>query len=479
MEKEDVELSRKQPNRLQVCNSVLEKVMHVCQPQTPTQTVTLFSLGMICGISLFILLLFISKNDMLLRYVVEENVAYIDGVPVEVHIEHDSQFLPPAETTPSNFDDVDLKLFWSVWQQIETTYIPKTNNVTTQHPTNNPPTRRDLVYGAIKGLTQATNDTYTNFFISNKVNDITSQLIDGTYIGIGAYVDIREGELVVVKPINNGPAEHAGIRRNDIILEIDGVPSRAYNLTEVLHVLEGQKGSKVALSLYRPATKTYFNTYITRSEIQRTSVEAFVQDGVYIIDISSFNTHTLPELRNALTQYRNTKNIRHMILDLRENPGGSLGVVVSAAGQFIPAGSTVLYEYTGSDALKAYKSQTAYFTKEDIPQITIVVDSATASSAEIFASSLRDHGVADIVGLPTFGKGSVQTLKKIQDTETGRSMLLKITTAHWLPPSKISIEKKGVIPDVDYTFAVKEIEREGKDPEPFILEKAIHHIKQK
>ena len=155
--------------------------------------------------------------------------------------------------------------FWDVWEHIETFYVPQPAQYSPEGTKGKEkPDRADLVHGAINGLTKATGDTYTNFFLPKDAKDFESQVIDGEVEGIGTYITITDERLVVVKPIAGGPAMKAGLRTDDIILTIDGVPSSTYNLSEAADAIRGPRGSNVLLTIYRPILDETFDVTVTR-----------------------------------------------------------------------------------------------------------------------------------------------------------------------------------------------------------------------
>ena len=209
------------------------------------------------------------------------------------------------------------------------------------------------------------------------------------------------------------------------------------------------------------------------------TIETSIRDGVFIIRLSTFTRQTPEAFQNALLEYNDAARagtVDRIILDLRGNMGGILSVAVYLAGLFLPEQTPVLYEYTGSDTLKAYRTETPPITKGQGPIMTVLVDGASASASEILAAALKHYGVADVVGTRTLGKGSIQALKAIGDTS-----LLKITVAHWLTPAKISVGGTGITPDVDYFDEAKEeLEKNPDlDVEEYLLKRALEHIRSR
>ena len=395
-------------------------------------------------------------------------VPRIDGVPIQIEEEVDTSFRRPARfIAPDDFHDVDFSEFWQVWQYIEKDFVPQPEKndqgVYAQNTDAPGVSRDDLVTGAIKGLTLATEDRYTNFFLPKDAKDFEEEVIEGEIDGIGAYLTVDEdGVLEVVKPIEGSPAEQAGLRAGDIITAIDGTDSSRFNLSEAASSIRGPRGTTVTLGIYRSVTDETFDVTITRGRVEIPTVETEVREGVFIIKLSTFTKLTPQAFRVALQEFvasANEGGPTRMLLDVRGNMGGILSVSVYIAGLFLPADSPVLYEYSGTERLKVYRTNKPAFKDGVTPIMTVLTDGATASAAEILAASLRYYGVADIVGIPTLGKGSVQAIKPVGDDDA----LLKITIAHWLTPAKESISGDGIIPDANYEEELKSLYKEDSD----------------
>ena len=476
--------SKKQMN-LRQCVSGLYRVAKACQPRSVAGTIGILLFGMFLGISIFFGFLYISKNSALLQLLTGNGTLRVNGVTIRVEEEIDPLFSTSRtnEIVPNDFQDIDFDDFWQVWRYIENSFVPPPEKVTGGIATEgeNPLTRETLTTGAIKGLTTATKDKYTNFFLPKDASDFKNEVLHGEIDGIGAYLTINEdGIMEVVKPIKNAPAERAGLRAGDLITTIDDVDSAEYNLSEAVNNIRGLRGTTVVLGIYRPVTEEEMEIAIVRDRVEIPTAETEIRDGVFVITLSTFTELTPRAIRGALEEFvtvANSGGPNRILLDLRGNMGGILSVSVYVAGLFLPEDSPVLYEYAGNEKLKVYKTTQPAFRNNVKPKMTVLVDGATASAAEILAAALRHYGIADIVGTKTLGKGSVQEIKPVGDD----GALLKITVAHWLTPAKESIGDIGVIPDTDYTEELEALYEENQeaDIDEIALKKAITHLRQK
>ena len=474
---------KQQRAMLRRCIARLHQVAASCRPRTITGTIGLLFVGALLGITLFLGFVYFTKNTTLVHLLAGGSVLEFHGVPLHIEKEVDYSFARPP-SSPDEFSSVDLANFWRVWHHIENDFVPKpekNDGGLSAVDTAGGLTHDDLLNGAIKGLTFATEDPYTNFFQPKDALEFEHEVIDGEIQGIGAYLSIDEDDLLeVVKPISGGPADLAGVRAGDIILSVDGVSSSRYNLSEAASVIRGPAGTIVLLELYRSVTKDTFEVSIVRGKVEVPTVETEVRDGVFIITLSTFTRITPKAFRVALEEFVSLANAggpNRLVLDLRGNMGGILSVSVYIAGLFLPERSTVLYEYSGTENLKVYKTDKPAFVGGVVPKMTVLVDGATASASEILAAALRHYGIADIVGGKTLGKGSVQTVKSVGASNA----LLKITTAHWLTPGKESIGDEGIVPDVDYSEELEALYKEDQDADisEIALQKAIAHLKSK
>lgn len=474
---------KKQRAMLRQCILRLHKVIAACKPRTIGGTLALLFFGAIIGVVALLSFVYITKSNVLTHLVPGTNTAQIDGVSIRVEEEIDPSFGKPlVRSAPDNLRDVDFQKFWEVWQYIENDFVPppEKNDGGVSIDTEYGVTREDLVNGAVKGLTFATKDRYTHFFLPKDATNFENEVIKGEIDGIGAYLSIDDnGALEVVKPIEGGPAALAGLRAGDIIVTIDGVDSARFNLSEAASNIRGLHGTVVTLGIYRSITDGTFDISITRGRVEIPTVETEIQDNVFIIKLSTFTKLTPDAFREALKEFVASANAggpNRLLLDLRGNTGGILSIAVYIAGIFLPEDSPVLYEYSGTEKLRVYRTNKPAFKNSVIPTMTMVVDGATASASEILAAALRHYDIADIVGTQTLGKGSVQAIKSV-----GEEALLKITIAHWLTPAKESIGNIGIAPDVDYEKEIKEILRGDSETDisKFVLKKAIQHLKNK
>ena len=473
---------KKQRVLLKRCISKLREVSAACRPRTAVGTFLLLLLGALLGIGVFLGYMRYTKNTALIDLFVHNRVVKIGGVPLRIGEEIDPSFSRPAP--PADFRSLDLSGFWEVWQHIERDFIPKPKESDSEESVSRPGssvTREEMLYGAIKGLTLATEDPYTNFFVPEDALDFENEVIEGEIEGIGAYLTINDDDLLeVARPIPEGPADISGLRAEDIIVAIEGVSSSKYNLSEAARVIRGPAGTTVLLEIYRPVSKETLEVSIVRGAVKIPTVETEVRDGVFIITLSTFTKQTPQAFREALEEFVAGANVGgpdRLLLDMRGNMGGILSVSVYIAGLFLPENSVVLYEYSGSEHLKVYRTDKPAFRGGVLPTMTVLVDGATASASEILAAALRYYGVADVIGRGTLGKGSVQAIQPIGTDDA----LLKLTIAHWLTPEKKSIGDDGLAVDVDYSDEIEDLLKEDSETDisDVVLRKAILHLKSK
>ena len=472
----DIEYTEKKPSTFkEAYKRCAKRILGICTSEA-LFTPIVFLLGCIVGIVLFVGVFFVNWN--LVRDAIEDR--FVNATfSSNTYPFSDALTLPskPESVEEEPLRDVDLEEFWNVWTLLKTDYIPDP-----EKKEEEPITQETMLHAAIEGLTRSVKDPYTSFLPPEDAKEFRNEIVNGNIDGIGAYIKQEDGVLTIARPLKDSPADKAGILPGDIVTHIDGVDIRDENLFKATNRIRGPRGTDVVLTIIRATEIKPIDITITRAKIVIPSVETEIRDGVYIITVSSVTKRTTNDLRKALISFVDSqKEASRILLDLRSNPGGILDGAVSVAGFFLPEDSVVLYEYEGDkENLKTFRTKGSIFTNDRVPKMTILVDRATASSAEIIAAALRYHGIADIVGTPTHGKGSVQTLKGV-----GGNALLKITTAHWLTPEKESITKDGVVPDVDFTEEIEKLIREAvatdtrADINEYELERAIEHLKNK
>jgi carboxyl-terminal processing protease len=296
-----------------------------------------------------------------------------------------------------------------------------------------PNSDKEVYKGAIPGMLR-TLDPHSNFF-DPKDYQLLREEQRSRYYGVGMTVQPRNGKTVVVAPFPGSPAYKAGMRPGDVILTVDGKSTDGLSTTEVADLLKGARGTQVTVAVSREGVSDPISFSVTRDEIKRDSVQdAFwVKPGVAYVKILSFAETTSAEL-NANLRRLGEDNLKGLILDLRGNPGGLLNEGVAVAGRFLPKGSLIVSHHGRSSPEKPYYAKDGNQGR-NYP-IVVLVDSRSASAAEIVSGALQDHDRAWILGETTFGKGLVQTVYPLA-ASTG----LALTTAHFYTPSGRLIQR--------------------------------------
>ena len=313
-----------------------------------------------------------------------------------------------------------------------------------------------LSEGAIKGMVEALDDPYT-VYLDAETYQLSLSSLEGEFEGIGAEVAVRDNQLVIIAPIANSPADKAGIRAGDRILEIDGKPTSEMSLVEAVLLVRGPKGTSVRLLILHQDETEPEEIVIVRAEIELTSVRFEMRQDIAYVNITHFSEGTDEELSPVLDSI-SREAATGIILDLRSNPGGVLPAVVDVASHFLKEGIIVdVVDNQGNHTIITVNHKEA---TTDLP-LVVLVDSYSASGSEVLAGALQDYGRATIAGTRTFGKGSVNILRQLEDGSG-----LYITTARWLTPSGRLIEGEGICPDY-------EPELEGED----VIQWAIDYLK--
>jgi len=296
---------------------------------------------------------------------------------------------------------------------------------------------------AVEGLVSELHDPHSTY-MTPKLLASLSERTSGRYVGVGAQIDVRDGWMTVISPLPGGPAHDAGIQTGDRIVEVDGKPMRGLALDEAQKVLRGEPGSVVRLTIERPAVATRLKFAITRREIRVRSVQRamMLRDGVGYVALTIFSEASAPDLRRAIDSLRGA-GMRTLLFDLRGDPGGLLDQGVGVADLFLNAGQRIVsMRGRTPDATQTFDDR-APQAWPDLP-VAVIVDSNTASAAEIVAGALQDHDRAVVLGSPTYGKGSAQNVFRV-----GNGGGVKLTTALWYTPSGRSINRSHPNPDDD------------------------------
>lgn len=351
--------------------------------------------------------------------------------------------------------DVDFNLFWQVWDKLKEKYVDKDKL-----------NEKEMFYGAIKGMVAAAGDPYTVFMNPVTAQEFSDDLA-GTFEGIGAEIGIKKDILTIIAPLPDMPAEKAGLKAGDKVYAIDGVSTAGIAIDEAVNKIRGPHGTEVTLTISRDGMEKAKDVKIKRDVIIVKSVKTEMRkDNIFVVIITNFNDDTL-DLFNKATNEIAAKKPKGIILDLRNNPGGYLDTAVEIASEWVEEGVIVSEKFSeekkddylarGRARLKDYKT-------------IVLVNQGSASASEIVAGALQDSGKAKIVGMQTFGKGSVQTLDEMPDGSS-----VKITVAKWLTPNGNCINETGIKPDVEIDLTEEDYNA-SKDPQ---MDKAVEMLNAK
>ncbi|MCC6499728.1 MAG: S41 family peptidase [Anaerolineales bacterium] len=367
-----------------------------------------------------------------------------------------NNFIPPdvsvapeqESATPADVQALFVP-FWEAWNIVHTQYVDR------------PLDDIALMRGAIRGMMDAVGDKQT-YYMGPLVYESATSTLSGEYEGIGAYVDTDGEYLTIVSPIEGSPAEAAGLRPGDQIVAIDGVDMTGTSPEEARQKVLGPAGTTVTLTVKREGEEEPREFAITRAKITIPSVTGKILDNnIAYVDINQFGDNTTRELDAVLNELL-AQNPSGVIIDLRNNPGGYLQTSVEVASEFIDEG-VILYEQYGDGTRDEYKAL-GNGRATDLP-IVVLVNEGSASASEILAGALQDYGRATLVGVQSYGKGSVQRWIPL----SGENGAARVTIAKWLTPKERAIDGVGLTPDVIVELTEDDLAN-NRDPQ---LDKAV------
>jgi carboxyl-terminal processing protease len=341
------------------------------------------------------------------------------------------------EGTPAELDD-QFAVFWDVWGLVHSEFYH-----------TEPLDQQRMVYGSIRGMLAALGDDYT-LFQEPEAAERSHESMQGSFEGIGVYMNFVENEVIVERPIKGSPAMKAGLQSGDIIVSVDGTDlapllaeKQEHEATDaVAKLIRGPKGSVVNLSIRRPPETTPFDVSIVRDEVPLISVHAqMLNERTAYIQLTEFKASTTQELDEALRQLL-PQQPAALVLDLRNNPGGLLTTAQEVLGRFYEG--VALYEEMSDGSEETFHTISAPQDVRafDIP-LLVLVNGNSASASEIVAGALRDmRPNTTLLGETTFGKGSVQNIHRLSDGSS-----VRITIAHWFTPNRDEIHKIGITPE--------------------------------
>jgi carboxyl-terminal processing protease len=355
---------------------------------------------------------------------------------------------------PEALEDIDFQAFWNVWKMVKERYV--------EQPTSDV----DMFYGAVAGMVGSLQDPYSVFFDPEFAEKFSNELA-GEFEGIGAEIGIKKDLLSVIAPLAGTPAEKAGLQSGDRILAIDGVDTTGMLVEDAVTRIRGPKGTQVKLLITREGLKEPKEVVITRATIVIQSVkwETKTVKGKRIgkIILSHFSENTEAKFNEAVRAIL-LEDPDALILDLRNNPGGFLDTAVAVGGEWISKDTIVVEKFSDGQS-KNYPSD-GLARLAHLPTV-VLVNGGSASASEIVAGALQDGGKAVLVGEKTFGKGSVQDYVEFDDGSA-----LKLTVALWLTPKGRTINKEGILPDVEVALSPEDYDAD-KDPQ---LDKAFETL---
>ena len=319
--------------------------------------------------------------------------------------------------------------FWKAWDLARDEYVEPSAVVPNK-----------MIDGAIEGMLDSLGDNGHTRYMSAEDARAEREELSGRFEGIGAYIDVKDGQPLIVQPIEGSPAEQAGLKPNDTILKINGEDVHGVTIAQLRSKVRGPAGTTVTLTVQHTGETQPVDITITRAEIKSPSVTwRLLSNQVALVHLSQFAERSSDEIKQALTDAR-AQGAKAIVLDLRNNPGGYVNELVGVASQFLPADTTVLIEQNRAGERTPYKTS-AGGVAIDLP-LVVLVNNNSASSAEILAGALQDSRRARLIGEPTFGTATV-----LRTFNLNGGAQLRIGTTQWLTPNGQVVRGKGIQPD--------------------------------
>ena len=339
---------------------------------------------------------------------------------------------PPSDVEPDNFS-----FFWQAWDTVHKNFVDQ-DALDDQM----------LTYGAIRGMVQSLGDEGHTSFLTPEERERQTTELSGTFSGIGAQLGVRDQLPVIVAPFDGSPADQAGVKAGDIILEVDGEDVTSLALNDIVAKIRGPEGTEVTLSLLRPDENRSVEVTITRGEIKVPAASWAMIPGttIALIRLSQFTANAEANIVASLEEAE-AAGATAMVLDVRNNPGGLLEQAVNVTSQFLSDGDVLLEEDANGNR-KAYAVK-AGGKGTELPMV-VLINGGSASSSEILAGAMQDHERAQLVGQTTFGTGTVLQPFILED---GSALLLG--TRQWLTPEGRLIRKQGISPDYEVELPIE------------------------
>jgi carboxyl-terminal processing protease len=334
-----------------------------------------------------------------------------------------------------------LKLFGDVFERVRAEYVEEV-------------TDEDLIESAINGMLTAL-DPHSGYLDAKKYRDMQVQT-KGEFGGLGIEVTMEDGLVKVVSPIDDTPAHRAGIQAGDVITHINSEPVMGMSLTEAVERMRGPVDTSIALTLRRPGRDEPIDVSMARAVITISPVRWRAEGDIGYLRVTAFNEQTEANLRTAIEDLRAQlgSSLKGVVLDLRNNPGGLLEQAVAVADVFLDRGEIVSTRGRRTDSIQRFNARRGDLV--DARPMVVLINGGSASASEIVAGALQDHDRAIVMGTPSFGKGSVQTIMPLPGHGA-----IRLTTARYYTPAGTSIQAKGIVPDIEVQQSRVEVIEQG------------------
>lgn len=321
----------------------------------------------------------------------------------------------------------ELQIFADVFHQIRSGYVEEVDD-------------RTLFEYAVRGMLEGL-DPHSAYLNKEDYSDLQTST-EGEFSGLGIEIGRRGSYIEIIAPIDGSPAVEAGLEAGDIILKLDDEPVKGMSINDAVDRMRGPIGSSIKLQIGRPGNPEPFDVSVVRDTIKVGSVRSRqLSPGLGYLRIAQFQRHTGDESRDAIADLAQDGELKGLVIDLRNNPGGVLGASVDVADLFLDGGLVVYTEGRHPSAGETYRAKPGD-TLNGAP-VVVLINSGSASASEIVAGALQDRGRAVVMGTRSFGKGSVQTVLPVSENRA-----VKLTTARYFTPNGRSIQAEGIVPDI-------------------------------